>query len=57
MKSDENNVCCFQSKVLPPVWSPFPTAQPYSYNYYSNGSLANALSAGRNSSLGESVGK
>jgi hypothetical protein len=57
-------VCCFQSKILPAVWSPFPTAQAYNYNYYSNGSLsggltglANALNADLNNSLSESIGK
>lgn len=43
------------SKILPAVWSPFPTAQAYNYNYYSNGSLSGGLT-GLNSSLSESVG-
>lgn len=44
------------SKILPAVWSPFPTAQAYNYNYYSNGSLSGGLT-GLNSSLSESVEK
>jgi len=51
----------FQSKILPPVWNPFPTAQAYNYNSYNNG-LTNALSTGlsnglANSSLSGSIGK
>ncbi|KDR21638.1 zinc finger CCHC domain-containing protein 24-like [Zootermopsis nevadensis] len=59
------------SKILPPVWSPFPTAQTYNYNYnngYNSSSLsgglsglANALNAGLGNclttgTLSESIG-
>lgn len=50
------------SRILPPVWSPFPTAQAYNYNSCNNSlsggltSLANALNAGLTSSHSDSIG-